>query len=178
MSSNLNPNESTRKLNLKEVRRIFLQLYPSVASQSAASWSIGGGSGFSSLLENFAEKVGFRSGRSSFVWKSRKLNMMRLIVTDIIWWQILCLSFGWGVKGTWMFVVAGRWRRISQAHLFYYLTAFCADRLQLINCTNGRTCICTALHLSGSNQSALGWNTVSIRPFILQLLRALRLNFF
>lgn len=125
MSSNLNPNESTRKLNLKEVRRIFLQLYPSVASQSVASWSIGGGSGFSSLLENFAEKVGFRSARSSFVWKSGKLNMMMLMVTDIIWWQILCLIFGWGVEGTWMLVVTGHQRHISQNHLFYYLTAFC-----------------------------------------------------
>lgn len=162
MSSNLNPNESTRKLNLKEVRRIFLQLYPSVASQSAASWSIGGGSGFSSLLENFAEKVGFRSARSSFVWKSRILSMMMLMVVDSIWWVTDSVPDFW-MRRRRCLNVGGHWS--LEAHkpdtfILLFDCILCWLFLQLINCKNVRTCICTTLDLFGSNQPTLDWNSV------------------
>jgi len=67
--------ESLRRQRLDEVRRTFVRLYRSVIdSRSAGATTASAPDGaavttgvLSGLLENFAEKVGFRSVRSGFL---------------------------------------------------------------------------------------------------------------
>lgn len=57
--------ETTRKQRLDLVRRTFLELYtPLIGGMGPAD---AGGGTLSGLLDNFAEKVGFKQNRSTYV---------------------------------------------------------------------------------------------------------------
>ena len=68
--------ESLRRQRLDEVRRTFVRLYRPLVDNSCAAAASGStsdvasvaGGVLSGLFENFAEKVGFRSVRSGFLW--------------------------------------------------------------------------------------------------------------
>jgi len=84
--------ETPRKQRLDAVRRLFLSVYCSGTSCRTFPEANGANSGISGLLENFAEKVGFRGSSSTIVWCLRWQKGTFVMPNGIESTIVLCLK--------------------------------------------------------------------------------------